>query len=171
MPPLPHGHLSASRVRARSARPESPPCTTTTTRLAAAPVDLASVDLDQVLQPALLDNPSSALLALAPEAQMRFEPQLDGGALTSLVVVAAVVVLFWLRVWVAVSDRLKRETVERVKKEVLLKRLSGTASEQDVEALEQAEKDQATPVLGPVGAWLRGTRLVTQRDDREEGEQ
>ncbi len=27
---------------------------------------------------------------------------------TSLVVIAAVVLVFWLRVWVAVSDRLKR---------------------------------------------------------------
>lgn len=51
---------------------------------------------------------ASSFLALAPEAQMVFEPKLDGGALASLVVVASVVLLFWARVWVAVSDRLKR---------------------------------------------------------------
>lgn len=107
---------------------------------------------------------------------------------TSLVVVAAVVILFWLRVWVAVSDRLKRyanligvcmqacnrsphavrpsqpssENVESLRKDVLLKRLSGKLGEDDAEALRRAEEEQATPVLGPVGSFLRGLRLVTE---------
>ena len=100
---------------------------------------------------------------------MVFEPQLDSGALTSLLVVAAVVTLFWARVWVAISDRQKREAVEKLSKEARLKRLSGTLSEEEAAALRRAEEDQATPVLGPVGSWLRGLRLVTA--PREEDDQ
>lgn len=127
--------------------------------------------IEQQAVAGLLDGPAPFHLALAPEAQMVFEPQLDGGALTSLVVCAAVVVLFWLRVFVAITDRQKREAVEKLQKDARLKRLSGTLSEEEAAALRRAEEDQATPVLGPVGSWLRGLRLVTapREDDDEAG--
>lgn len=71
--------------------------TAPTTRLAAA---------GPVFDPSA--SAASSFLALAPEAQMVFEPKLDGGALASFLICATVVLLFWARVAVAVTDRLKR---------------------------------------------------------------
>ena len=65
------------------------------------------------------------------------------------------------------------ENLEKLSKEMRLKRLSGTFKDDDADTLRRAEEEQATPVLGPVGTWLRGFRLVTRnsREENQDGEQ
>ena len=62
------------------------------------------------------------------------------------------------------------ENVERLQKDVLVKRITGKLSDDDAAALRKAEEERAKPALGAVGAWLRGVRLVTEgRNGREDG--
>jgi hypothetical protein len=100
-----------------------------------------------------------------------FEARLDVGALISLVVMTVVVSLFWLRVATAISDREKRGKLEKIQKEVRLKRLTGKMNAEDEEELRLAEEEQATPALGfGVGSFLRNFRLINEGKRQNGGE-
>ena len=94
---------------------------------------------------------------------------MDVGALFSLVVMSVVVALFWLRVATAITDREKKEKVEKIQKEVRLKRLTGRMNPEDEEELRLAEEEQAKPALGAVGSLLRNFRLINE-GKRQNGE-
>lgn len=99
-----------------------------------------------------------------------FEARLDVGALFSLVIMSLVVALFWARVITAITDREKRESLERIQREIRVKKLTGRFDGGDEETLRLAEEEQARPALGEVGSFLRKFRLVNEgRRVKEDG--
>ena len=52
--------------------------------------------------------------------------------------IAAVVAIFWLRVFVAITDREKREKVLELRQDVYLKRVTGSLAQGEDDALKKA---------------------------------
>ncbi|CAN0017555.1 unnamed protein product, partial [Heterosigma akashiwo] len=83
-------------------------------------------------------------------ASQNFEPQLDLGALTSLLVCAAVVAVFFIRLNSAITKAEAEKAIEKIEKEMSIKRLTGEEISNEVEEkLVDLRKKAQDTYIGP----------------------